>query len=284
MTLTQLRIVSDGYFNSDTPYWYKSFKPTESDYNNPNPIWLGYSMAGQHYRALFQKNRYVGLKLAADRDKDEGGAASPQERVSPDQPEETPPKTPHQSEQRKGRRAKLDKQELDERRRRREYEKSDLVHKLEAAETHIINLSRSLAQQEEKTGLLQEKIDTLELYCNSLEHKNLKWEARLKEAGVDDPENDLCNLAFTSRDTHNIIDMKNKLTSVLEHVSLLTSKIDKMQPDTNPSAISGQNVRADQILKIPDSAPQNSPSRMPFQDKRRKFEAAAATTQPAAPL
>ena len=280
----ELRIVSDGYFNSDTPYWYKSFKPTESDYNNPNPIWLGYSMAGQHYRALFQKNRYVGLKLAADRDKDEGGAASLQERVSPDQPEETPPKTPHQSEQRKGRRAKLDKQELDERRRRREYEKSDLVHKLEAAETHIINLSRSLAQQEEKTGLLQEKIDTLELYCNSLEHKNLKWEARLKEAGVDDPENDLCNPAFTSRDTHNIIDMKNKLTSVLEHVSLLTLKIDKMQPDTNPSAISGQNVRADQILKIPDSAPQNSPSRMPFQDKRRKFEAAAATTQPAAPL
>ena len=287
----EIRVVKEGYFNSGAPRWYELIKPEQRQIKNPNPIWLAYSRPGQHFRALFQKNRYMGIMREEQKEADQNPAAA-----TPSGTQDTPgATTTSQSSQgnsgqssrgnkqdgdlvrkkiRRTFKPKLTPPELDERRRRRELAKSDVVMKLEAAETHVINLTRSLAQMEEKSTLLGEKIGTLEKYAASLEVKNLRLEAKLHQAGLSDPGDTQNDPVFTPKDNYNITGMRDQLTSLVQHVLTLTSDVKSLSMG-NINLISGKNsaqnlVKESTISEL--NQPPGSPSRMTLGDKIKRFD------------
>ena len=285
----EIRIISDEYFTDSTdPNWYKSFKPVESELVNKHPIWVGYSLAGQHFRGMFLKNRYRGLVQGEEEEKERREAREAgeiRENVEKEK-SETGDQVPAPGQaltaasdkvslpvKKRKFRQKCTPEQLDERRRRREAAKSDLQMKMEAAQTHIVNLTRSIGQGEEKMQLLQEKIDTYELYCNSLESKNLRLQAALDKAGIDDPETSPAELAFTPRDSANVIKIKHDVDNMLVAIKQLTTKVHELHLPRTPiekSSVSGITTAAARLQNGDNPA---SPSVLSFEQKRRLFGA-----------
>ena len=114
-------------------------------------------------------------------------------------------------------RRRLTPEESDESRRRKELAKSDLRLKLDAAELHIINLTRTIGQTDEKIKLMQDKLDRHEKYSDYLE----KELTRLKL----DPASEFMDLAFTASDHNNVIRIRDSMEHVVKGMNKLTEEV-----------------------------------------------------------
>ena len=320
----EIRVVQAEYLAQKDPRWYKAFPPEESEVENKSPVWLAYSLASEHFRALFSKTRYKGIVLPSvsirTSDSQEVGASashppgsepatqtnSTREKNSTSATP-TPDQEPHvtqltdsqqsvrsESATQKRQRRKLTPEESDELRRRKELAKTDLQLKLDAAELHVINLTKTIGQGEEKMKLMQERLLHYEHYTDYLEKEISKMKT--------DPGSKFKDLAFTSSDHSNLIRMRDTMETVVSCMNTLTNEVQTLK-DNGPKIMS-ENVSGTMAAAVltrddprhneavatsgeagadsGDTASKNSrptllmthcdsPTRMSFVDKVRKF-------------